>query len=128
MERNPKGYLLSVALGLWKNRRRKYAWRQRIAGMDSLEEKAENGDLISDTCVRTPEEDFLMNEKKKAVQECIAQLPEAYRIPMVLYYSAELSLKETAEILKLSEGTVKSRLYKARKIIKGKLEANGYDR
>lgn len=29
-ERNPKSYLLSIAVHIWKNRRRKYAWRQRI--------------------------------------------------------------------------------------------------
>ena len=28
---NQKSYILSVALNLWKNRRRKFAWRQRIA-------------------------------------------------------------------------------------------------
>ena len=27
---NPKGFLIAVAARLWRNRRRKYAWRQRI--------------------------------------------------------------------------------------------------
>ena len=36
-QQNPKSYLLSIAVRLWKNRRRKYAWRQRIAGMESFQ-------------------------------------------------------------------------------------------
>lgn len=30
IQQNPRCYLLSVAVKLWKNKRRKYAWRQRI--------------------------------------------------------------------------------------------------
>ncbi len=35
-EKNPKSYLLSIALRLWKNKKRKYAWRNRIAHVLSL--------------------------------------------------------------------------------------------
>ena len=41
-ENNPKSFLISIALRLWKNKKRKYAWRMRIAGTESLiEETAE---------------------------------------------------------------------------------------
>ena len=33
---HPKNYLLSIALRIWKNKKRKYAWRKRIAEMRSL--------------------------------------------------------------------------------------------
>lgn len=43
-DRNPRSYLVSVALRIWKNRRRKFVWRQRIAGTSTLiEERAEGG-------------------------------------------------------------------------------------
>lgn len=35
---NPKSYLLSIALRLWKNHKKKYATRKRIADMESLTE------------------------------------------------------------------------------------------
>ena len=35
---NPKSYLLSIALRLWKNHKKKYACRKRIADMESLSE------------------------------------------------------------------------------------------
>ena len=34
---NSKSYALSVAIRLWKNRRRKFAWRMRIAPQESYE-------------------------------------------------------------------------------------------
>lgn len=37
-EQNPKSYLLSIALRLWKNKKRKYAWRKRIADVEPYEE------------------------------------------------------------------------------------------
>ncbi len=35
-KKNPKSYLASIALRIWKNQRRKYAWRSRIAGTEEL--------------------------------------------------------------------------------------------
>lgn len=36
---NPKGFLIAVAARLWRNRQRKYAWRQRIAPVGQLTEQ-----------------------------------------------------------------------------------------
>lgn len=33
---NPKGFIISIAIRLWKNKRRKYAWRQKIAPTEEL--------------------------------------------------------------------------------------------
>ena len=127
-EKNPKSFLLSIASRVWKNRRRKFAWRQRIAGMESLEAKIEMNGLPGETEIRLPEEEILTREQSNFVRSCIVELSEKYRIPIYLYYSAELSVKEISGCLKVPEGTVKSRLHKARAIIKERLEACGYDK
>ena len=58
-ENNPKSFLLSVALHLWKNKKRKYAWRMRIAQTESMvEETVEN--LAAEHC---PEEEMLRREQ-----------------------------------------------------------------
>lgn len=128
MNQNPKSYLISIAVRLWKNRRCKYAWRQRIAGMESMDEAEETGKALPGINQAAPEEELLIREQAAFVQKCISELEEKYRIPICMYYYAELSVKEIAGCLKLPEGTVKSRLHKARTIIKEELEANGYDR
>lgn len=128
MQQNPKSYLLSIAVRLWKNRRRKYAWRQRIAGMESfLDERCSN--LLEKTGFEeNPEEGMLLKEEKAYIMECVSRLDEKYRLPICLLYSSELSVKEIAKVLKVPEGTVKSRLHKARVIIKEKMEVAGYER
>ena len=62
------------------------------------------------------------------IQKIVADLPEKFRILIHLYYSADLSIQEIAETLKIPEGTVKSRLNKARQLLKKELEEIGYDR
>lgn len=59
-------------------------------------------------------------EKKEvvdAVREIVEKLPDDKRACVVLYYFEQKSLSEVAEILGIPEGTVKSRLYSARKTL-----------
>lgn len=117
-EKNPKSFLLSVALRLWKNKKRKYAWRMRIAGTESLvEEAVENQE--GEQCL---EEEIICKEIQETVRNAVAGLDEKYRIPVYLYYTVQLSVDEIARVLKIPQGTVKTRLYKARKLLKKELE------
>lgn len=116
-ERNPGSYLISIALRIWKNKKRKYAWRRRLAGMEELtEETSASGQEDS------AEEKFFRQELRRQVQEAVAKLDDRYRIPVYLYYSQQFSIEQIGRILKLPQGTVKSRLHKARKLLKEELE------
>lgn len=126
MTQNPKSFLLSIAIRLWKNKRRKYAWRQRIASMESLEEKEEYQNIPSNIDSTLPENNLLQREQKQIVYRCIGRLSQKYQILLYLYYASEFSVNEIAVCLKLSVGTVKSRLHKARKLLKEQLEVAGY--
>ena len=57
------------------------------------------------------------NEISDAVQKIVNKLPDDKRACIVLYYFEQNSLPEIAEILGIPEGTVKSRLYNARKTL-----------
>ncbi|GAU78879.1 RNA polymerase sigma factor [Fusibacter sp. 3D3] len=124
---NPKSYLLSIAVKLWKNRRRKFAWRKRIVTMTSYQEAVDCESNLLDN-VQTPEELLMEKENLKMVVRAVNHLKAEYRIPMYLCYAAEMPLKEISQILNLPEGTVKSRLFKARNEVKQYLEVNGYGR
>ncbi len=122
---NPKSYLLSIAINLWKNKRRKYAWRKRILNMDSLEEMEEvygEQQAISYGETLQPEAVVLLREQASLVRKHLAELPEKYKLPLYLYFAAELSIKEMAICLKVPEGTVKSRLHRAKQLMKERLE------
>lgn len=125
-EGNPKSYLLSVAIRLWKNRNRKISRRNGIAQMES-EEPIET--VPSGTEKRSEVEDNLLKKEEiRYVQTALRKLPEKYRIPLCLYYGEELTTEEIAGCLRIPQGTVKSRLYKGREKMKEALEAAGYDR
>jgi RNA polymerase sigma-70 factor (ECF subfamily) len=57
-------------------------------------------------------------ELKRAVWEAVEQLDEKYRIVVVLYYLQELPVRDIGERLGLPCGTVKSRLYYARQLLR----------
>ena len=111
-----------------KNRRRKFAWRMRIAPQESYEVHIQNGGEASETRNADPEVQVLQEETIHEVQKLVQQLPEKYRLVVYLYYSADMKLTEIAEWLHLSVNTVKTRLRKAKSLLKEKLEVIGYER
>lgn len=69
------------------------------------------------------DEALIEGERRKAVARAITSLPEKYRAAIVLRDVEGLSYDRIAEVLKLSEGTVKSRINRARNLLKEKLSA-----
>ena len=58
------------------------------------------------------------NNTSREVRDAIDRLPEKIRQTVVLYYIEEFSVKEIKQILKIPEGTVKSRLSKGRDLLR----------
>ena len=54
----------------------------------------------------------------RPLYEAIDHLPEKYRLAVILYYFDDRNIAATAQILGIPSGTVKSRLDKARKLLK----------
>ena len=115
---NYQGFLFSTALYTWKSWKRKYARRKRLAPTESLDENAASSIDI--------EGGYLKQEENRFVRELVEELPDKYKIPTVLYYTLEMSIDDIAETLYVPPGTVKSRLFKARKIIEKGLVSNEY--
>lgn len=116
--KNPKSYLMGIAVNLYRNEKRKLSVRRRIAGVwQSVEEM--DADIPENA--RLLEEEIIVREECQNVRRAVASLADEYRLPVLLFYMEELSLAEIAAVLRLPEGTVKSRLYRAKKILKRKL-------
>lgn len=60
-------------------------------------------------------------ERREILREAFSRLPEIYQLPIMLRYIQGLSVSEVAEILNLPQGTVKTRLARAREILRRKL-------
>ncbi|MBS4024932.1 MAG: sigma-70 family RNA polymerase sigma factor [Clostridia bacterium] len=72
---------------------------------------------------KSPEEKLEENELKAYLQRLINQLPDEYRLVLVLREFMDFSYEEIAGELNITMGTVKSRLNRARTILKNKLLA-----
>ncbi len=143
-QENPRSYLLSITVRLWNNRKRKAGWRGRIVRQQRYVEEAGTavlgfaGESTAERAVGensgyrpkeegsldgSPEKILLDLEKRSQVRQAVKELPEKYRVVVLLHYMEELGIEEIAEICELPDGTVKSRLYQARKMLKKRLEA-----
>lgn len=70
----------------------------------------------------TPESVFIKNERETQIYKEINKLPEHYKNTLLLRYFEHLKISEIAFAMDCSEGTVKSRLYNAKKMLKDHLK------
>lgn len=64
---------------------------------------------------KNPLSNLMEREKNKKLWEAVEKLPEEYREVILLRHLEELSYEEISKILNLKLGTVKNRIFKARK-------------
>lgn len=103
-EQHIRAWLLRVVINKAKNVTRTFWRRNKISIEDYMET------LTFDT----PESETLF--------ETVMQLPEKYRIAIHLYYYEDYAVREIADILKLSESNVKTRLSRGRAMLKKELK------
>lgn len=118
-EGNVKSYLLGITIKLWQNRKRKFAWRKRIAAEIPISK--EQG-LEAFSADENLEQHMVSKEEQEAVWKAVYKLPEQLRIVILLYYMEDFKVAEIAEKLSLSISNVKSKLMRARRYLKQELE------
>ena len=125
-----KTWMYHIASNLCKNELRNRGRRDRYRVdnvVDSNDDAdAEQIDLIdrapADVSFQ-PEVALERKELNDALQTAIAELPEQYRAPLVLRDLQGLSYDEISEALELRSGTTKSRINRARLMLKDKLKS-----
>ena len=71
-------------------------------------------------------EDVFETVSNKMLMECILKLPELYRDPLYLSHLYGYSFNEISNLLSVSVETAKKRAQRARHMLKGLLEKEGY--
>jgi len=105
-------WLFKICINTYKNNC-KSLFRHKNINFTTTEEK----DIFLSSI---PDKEF-KNETYTELIEIIKTLPEKYRMVLALRYFNDYSEKDTAEFLNIPVGTVKSRLNKAKQIIKRRL-------
>ncbi len=96
-------WLYSIATNLARDHYKSASVRHFAASLD------ERGSLVTDV-TPGPEQIAEASEQGRIVAFALGQLPEEYRVALILRYYSGLSLHEIGEALNIPLGTVKSRL------------------
>jgi RNA polymerase sigma-70 factor (ECF subfamily) len=72
----------------------------------------------------TPELAYMLNERKKAVEDAIDGLPDNYKVIIKMRHEDEMEYSEISKMLNMPLGTVKAHLFRARKILLSTLKQN----
>jgi RNA polymerase sigma-70 factor, ECF subfamily len=116
-------YRIATNLAISELRKRK---RRRLVSLTGLLTGGEGQEMRDfDAPDERPLQDtnLVDEEKRRVVQRAILTLPEKYRAPLVLRDVEGKSYDEIAQILSTSEGTVKSRINRARNFLRDKMRS-----
>lgn len=117
-------------LNTFKGKSQFSTWLMRIAyttAINSINRRKEylplsDEMIIADPLTNTPEEVHLKKLLKTAIKQAISELPEKYAICIDMYFSYDIPYSEISEITGLPLNTIKSHIFRAKKILKEKLE------
>lgn len=76
---------------------------------------------VEPTCETTPEISYIKKEQSTIVNAAVKNLPDMYRIPIVLYHQQGLSYQEIGDIIGEPLSKVKNRIFRGRKMLKENL-------
>jgi RNA polymerase sigma-70 factor (ECF subfamily) len=123
-ESSLKTWIYRIAIHEASNHRRSWV-RRRLHEAFSLEDSGALAEAVmahAPAQPETPYEALEVSERQEIVQRALASLAQPYRAVVVLREIEGLSYEEIAQVLEVSEGTVKSRLLRGRELLKRKLQ------
>lgn len=112
-----KTWVFRIAINQSKDYLRSPLHRIKLAKDQMLEQKDD----------RNSEKVFIQKEQWDEIATAILNLPVKYREVMILTFQQNLSLKRIAEVTDTPLPTVKSRMHRARKLLKKRVEERGID-
>ena len=115
-------WLFRIAVNTANNSRRK-RMRNRVVSISKFQGENEDGGFDPASDEKDPSQKAEESEQTIIVQQAISSLEEPYKTAIVLRDIEGLSYEEMQEILECPIGTVRSRIHRARNLVKEKLEA-----
>lgn len=115
-------WVYRIAVNLCKNRL-KYLQRRNFHRAQDIDDTAESAIQSSQSMAfANPEQQLLGRELEHILQRELAALDEDFRIVLILRDLEHLSYEDIADITQLALGTVKSRIHRARGMLKSRME------
>lgn len=118
-------WLYQVALNTLRDHRRKVVRQTRAMDMSVVSEQA--ADPTFETQGASPEEEASLAERRRMVREALDRLPTKFREVLVLRELQGLAYRDIARILEVKQGTVESRIFRARERLAKELKRMGVE-
>ncbi len=115
-------WLFTIAANLAKNEIRRRKRRRNWTSLDEMQETLKDASLQFADPKAGKESDMEREQLGGVVGQAIAALPDRYRIALVLRDIDGMAYEEIGQVLKIPGGTVRSRINRARLMLKRKLE------
>lgn len=115
-------WLFTIAANLAKNEIRRRKRRRNWTSLDEMQETLHDSSLQLMDPRANREGDVEVRQLQGVVGAVIATLPERYRSALVLRDIEGLAYEDIAQVLRIPGGTVRSRINRARLMLKKKLE------
>src|SRR5467141_815632 len=116
-------YRIATNLAISELRKRKRRKLVSLTGFFQSHDGGEPREFNPQDCQPLQDVVLVDEERRSAVQRAIGTLPEKYRAPLILRDVEGKSYDEISRILSTSEGTVKSRISRARGFLREKMTA-----
>jgi len=121
-----EGYLFGIARNLVRADQRR---TRSLVSLDNIIETPEREHLLSAMFQDSPKQDvaalMAVRSELRVLYRAIRELPEQYREAIVLCGLQEKSYRDAAIVLQCSEGTIASRMNRAKAILAAKLRRSG---
>lgn len=120
-------WLYKITVNLCRDKARSAWWRRLLPSEDPVGGTAGGVDMAAPP-EDSPEEAALKSDRRDSMMQQVMKLPDAYREVVVLFYFQDLSTVEIADITGQNENTIKTRLFRARAMLKELLVKGGVER
>ncbi|HNS05183.1 MAG TPA: sigma-70 family RNA polymerase sigma factor [Candidatus Saccharicenans sp.] len=110
-------WLYQIAINHIRDHLRKHKKEKNDLRLDEIPEISGEEKEASEQLANRQEEEY----RKRLLREKLEEMPEKYRLILSLRDIQGLSYEEISKMLKLSAGTVDSRLHRARRLLRKKL-------
>lgn len=112
-----KAWLCRIAMNVVNN------WRRSAQRDNAIQSASSESTSLDPATSFAPDEVAIQKEQQAVVSQALECLPENYRLPLILFYREDKSIREVADLIGLNENATRQRISRARGMLKKQVAA-----
>ncbi len=123
---------LYVSLGSFRGESKFSTWMMRIAyntAINSVKRRREYTSIADDFEIidpgQSPEDELMRRSSRDAIRKALGTLPDKYRACVDMYFFYDMPYADISEVTGLPVNTIKSHVFRAKKLLRERLDEGG---